>query len=232
MSEKKFGVQSMHNHPKYRGWNPVTRLSHCYCHKLTAASYWPGWFERLLMKFIPHFDIVKTIDVECDTCGGTGTQSGLDCREFPHADQCWYCDHGQKKETVLYLRRFYLWRSKWIGKNWGDLYLHHIVKSDDDKDPHDHPWGFKGIILKGRYLDEQWWWGPTFGRTFLGFEGVVAGSFINRPAEHIHRVIVPDGETAWTLIKTQGYGRDWNFVTENGPVFWRKYLNIDGEYGE
>jgi hypothetical protein len=37
---------------------------------------------------------------------------------------------------------------------------------------------------------------------------------------------VSPGKTAWTLIVTQGYNRDWNFITEKGPVFWRTYLGI------
>jgi hypothetical protein len=136
---------SDHPHPKYEGLNPVKRLSHCYCHKLTPGIDQPGWFERLLMKLVPHFDIVKTTQLLCPNC----------------VLECDFCDNPENtKATVIYLRRFYLWRSKWIGKNWGDLYLHHIIRSDDDPDPHDHPWGFTGFILAGGYTDEQWRWLP------------------------------------------------------------------------
>lgn len=216
-----------HTHDGYRGLNPVKRLSHCYCHKLTAGHK-PGWFERLLILLIPHFDIVKTVP-------GEG--------------------------VVVYLRRFYIFRSRWLGMNFGDVYLHHIVRSDDDPDPHDHPWGFRGFIIWGGYTDQQWKWNPaniavetttvsTMGGKLLvskpQFVGTAAHrsgpvneevrpfTFISRKAEHIHRVIVVPGRTAWTLILTSAYGRDWNFITENGPVFWRTYLGIppDVDVGE
>lgn len=213
-------------------WNPVKRLSHCTCDKLTpGVGHQPGWFERLLILLVPHFDIVKSPDK------GTGSDGTKVSGQF----------------TTVYLRRFYLFRSKWFGLNWGDLYLHHIVRSDDDPDPHDHPWGFMGWIIAGGYTDQQWyWWKPQVwlestisipGRKLVGqklhqlkgkrlgpdLEEVKAGSFIKRKATHIHRVIVPEGKTAWTLILTEPYGRDWNFITENGPVMWRKYLGIPDE---
>jgi hypothetical protein len=103
------------------------------------------------------------------------------------------------------------------------------------RDPHDHPWSFKGIVLKGGYIDERWYWAkyrcypPTEKkgiRTGPIHEEVRPGSVIWRDAEHIHRVILPFGQTAWTLIFTKGYKRDWNFITEDGPVLWRKYLGI------
>jgi hypothetical protein len=214
-------------HEPVKSWNPVKRLSHCQCDKLTGGHQ-AGWFERLLMLLIPHFDIIKSVDIRS----------------------------GAPKMVTVYLRRFYLFRSKWFGLNFGDVYLHHIVRSDDDPDPHDHPWGFLGFILKGGYLDQSYTWEPatlsheqnvSIGGSFFN-PVVVAGeprfvatpgrrvgpswekvrplTFIRRAATHIHRVIVPTGETAWTLIFTTGYCRDWNFITENGPVMWRRYLGI------
>jgi hypothetical protein len=203
--------------------NIVKKLSHCSCDKLTGGHR-PGWFERLLLLLIPHFDIIKAPDIR----------------------------EGEQKQTVVYLRRFYLFRSKWFGLNFGDVYLHHIVRSDDDPDPHDHPWGFTGLILKGGYTDHRYTWTPpqlihTRNVSIMGDQVLVGeGKFvaeqgrregpfpekvrpltvIRRKAEHIHKVIVPEGKTAWTLIFTSGYNRDWNFITPTGPVFWRTYLNI------
>ena len=209
--------------------NLVKKLSHCQCHRLTQGyrgteARYRSWIERLLLKFVPHFDIVK--DIPGPACGGKPTTA-----------------------TVLYLRRFYIFRSRWLGLNFGDIYLHNIVRSDDDQDPHDHPWGFKGIVLKGGYTDEKWYWFNMRGlaldasKTGIRYgpmcEEVEPIRFIRRAAEHIHRVRLNQGKygedkPAWTLIFTSAYKRDWNFITENGPVFWRRYLGIpdDIDVGE
>lgn len=239
------GIQSNHDHVRYNGLNPVRRLSNCYCHKLTpGAGHQPGWFERLLTKLVPHFDIIKA--VRCEDCYGCGLTHPFELLGIKGVfdETCSMCE-GTGKVVVTYLRRFYLFRSKWIGKNFGDLYLHHIVRSDDDPDPHDHPWGFWGFVIAGGYTDQQWLWVTHGDIIFSSTEGtgrrigpqnevVKPRSFIKRAAEHIHRVILPEGKTAWTLIWTSGYSRDWNFITENGPVFWRTYLNIPSgvEVGE
>lgn len=187
----------------YHGWNLVKRLSHCQCGRLTGGHR-PGLFERLLMLLIPHFDIVKSPAIRS----------------------------GGFTEVTCYLRRFYLFRSKWFGleKYLGDLYLHHIVRSDDDPDPHDHPWGFLGFIIAGGYTDESYTWGPVLDGLYVRSgpinEAVRPRTFIRRPATHIHKVIVPPGKTVWTIIATQPRSREWNFVTPNGPILWRTYLGI------
>lgn len=189
-------------------------------------------FEKFLSLVLPHFDIKKTID-------------------------------GQE---VVYLRRFFLFKSRW-----GNIYLHHILRSDDDPDPHDHPWDFTSLILRGGYVDESYRWlnagqctvdittppsslrvvtplekGQRFGPVL---QEVKPFTVQRRKAEHIHRVILDTrctgkdlhhgqswcGETtpAWTLVFTGPYRRDWNFVTKQGFVPWKKYLNIpeDVTYG-
>lgn len=146
----------------------------------------PGLLERLLLKLVPHFDIVK-------------------------ADQ-------------LYLRRFIL-----LGTRYGNVYLHHICHSDDDPDPHDHPWDFVTFLLRGHYINAQYAgfnevdeatdWRDKEGAQLCSAPGVYT-----RAAEHCHQVILPDGPT-WSLVLTGPRKRDWNFITKAGPVFWREYLN-------
>jgi hypothetical protein len=243
--------------------NPVKRLSHCSCYKLSGTPHnHTGWFERLLLAIIPHFDITKEIVDACgfcEYCDGSGKLEGLWETYTNEAGElmgrttgkCPRCISGMPRIQVIYLRRFYLFRAKWFG-SWlskfvGDLYLHHIVRSDDDPDPHDHPWGFVGLILAGGYTDQRWYWHQAFdGITSINLktgetkvtgaypaqrsgpylETVKPGMFIRRKAEHIHRVLVPAGKTAWTLIATSPYSRDWSFITKNGPVYWRTYLDV------
>lgn len=151
-------------------------------------------------------------------------------------------------EKVVYLRRFYLFRSQPF-----NLFLHHILRSDDDPDPHDHPWSFLSLVLKNGYLDEPFLFFTSkrnpfiqedepgessgvrhykpFDHEALGFrletpiEEVKPLRFVFRPAEHVHRVILHRGP-AWTLVFTGRERRPWGFVKSDRWVFWRKYLNV------
>lgn len=209
----------------------------CSCSKLSpqtdgAPGWVKGWFERLLLRFIPHFDIIKT--VACLDCQGSGAD--LSWTDPPMCLTCM----GTGKQTVLYLRRFYIWRSSWIGKNFGDLYLHKIYRSDDDPDPHDHPWHFRTFVLKGGYRDEAWMFTDLDGHG-NGYRTRLPGSddIVRAPAtrfrhrRHIHRVILKDEEPAWTFVWTTGYSHDekgnadWRFITAEQAVPWRIYLGLD-----
>lgn len=194
-------------------------------------------FERFLMKVLPFFDITKEVEVVCETCGGRGA-----VRHCPQEG----CNAGFVKEKVVYLRRFFLWRSKS-----GSVYLHHFFRSDDDPDPHDHPWDFTSLILKGGYRDEQWLFTPNRDVKAGEVDGLITGKFpnpkaqtvpgflfkaddelcrpgdiVHRNAEHIHRAILPEGKTAWTLVFTGPVRRSWGFIQRTGWVFWRLYLNV------
>lgn len=197
--------------------------SYCECDKIDFQPK-RSWFERLLTKVFPHFDIIKQVD-PVTVNGGFCPFCLLEC------DFC--C---KEKVTVLYLRRFYIWRSRWIGKNWGDLYLHKIVRSDDDPDPHTHPWWFRTLVVKGKYRNESWDWGwGCRVRTPDKDETLKAPAYRYRDLNHIHRVRLDkeDWDPAWTLVWTGPYqydangDADWSFVTENGFVSWRKYLGLD-----
>jgi hypothetical protein len=150
------------------------------------------------------------------------------CRFVPYRDIV----KEEDGKPVLYLRRFFLRRSV-KGSQTGDeggLFLHVIHQSDNDRDPHDHPWDFKSFILVGGYDDEQWEWFTNFqgwgARVFEGYERVKPLTKVERKAEHIHRVRLYGERTAWTLVWTGAKRRSWGFVTKDGWVHWRTYLGL------
>ncbi len=152
-------------------------------------------------------------------------------------------------EKVVYLRRFFLWRNH----HGHSIYLHHILRSDDDPDPHDHPFDFTSIILRGGYFDQEWGFVPPSvdggpGNRYQK-EGtpVFPGEIVRRPASHIHRVILFSKDygwdangsfvsgpptPAWTLVITGPHFRHWGFIKEDRWVYWREYLGLgpDEEY--
>lgn len=46
-----------------------------------------------------------------------------------------------------------------------------------------------------------------------------------RPATHMHRVMIPQGEKPWTLVLMFPHHRDWGFLTAYGWVDWRSYTS-------
>jgi hypothetical protein len=165
------------------------------------------------------------------------------CKLLPYRDIVKVVDG---KET-LYLRRFFLKRSqaKSMTGDEGGVFLHVIHRNDDDKDPHDHPWDFTSVVLKGGYVDECWHWieDAGAGRRLPGtlfrvkgerrppeYERVRPLRVVQRKAEHLHRVQgIKPGRPAWTLVFTGPRRRSWGFVTENGWRHWRDYLGLPKE---
>jgi hypothetical protein len=90
----------------------------------------------------------------------------------------------------------------------GSIRLHHWIRSDDKRAPHDHPWWFVTLVLKGSYTD----------RTFLNPDStpmwetdkLQTGAIRYRPANHRHIVDVTPGG-CWTLMITGKKIRNWGF---------------------
>ena len=91
--------------------------------------------------------------------------------------------------------------------------VHHILRSDHGRDPHDHPWPYLTIVLRGGYLEHQYdeagFWKSANWRG--------AGSVLWRPAKSLHRLEVPEGQTAWTLFFTGRKQQTWGFKPVVGP---------------
>jgi len=102
------------------------------------------------------------------------------------------------------------------------VYLHRFCRSDEDRAPHDHPWWFISIILRGRYIEMR----PE------GNHVRRAGSVAFRRATDRHRIVLfgntfeqaGDPETGkgfiqwhvpykpvWTLFITGPVRRHWGF---------------------
>lgn len=123
-------------------------------------------------------------------------------------------------EANPYLRRWYVLSTPWFR-----IYLHNILRSDDDRALHDHPWNNVSIILKGEYteLPGEWGHGQVYG----------AGSIIFRKAETAHRLVVDAGTSMWTLFLTGRYRRKWGFHCPKGWIPYERFVKpgAPGEIG-
>lgn len=82
------------------------------------------------------------------------------------------------------------------------LLLHHF-RPHTETEFHDHPWGFRTLVLWGSYTDESLGTSKTFIRTDV----LRVGSTRRRPALHAHRTKCTGH--VWTLVVTGRPEREW-----------------------
>lgn len=94
-----------------------------------------------------------------------------------------------------------------------NLYLHHILLPDQDRNLHDHPADFGAFILNGGYIEKM----P--GSVVYREKG--KGRF--QDADQLHSIdyVLPG---TWTLFARGDKTRIWGFQTPNGWVDFRTYL--------
>lgn len=134
-----------------------------------------------------------------------------------------------------YMRRWWV-----IPRNrFFNIYLHNILRDDDDRALHDHPWVSCSVILRGGYLEHH----PG---------GVVKrrqpGRITFRRATQAHRLElfesgsfwatdegrIPIKKSAWTLFITGPKIREWGFHCPKGWRHWEEFVSKDdaGQVGK
>lgn len=101
-----------------------------------------------------------------------------------------------------------------------NIYLHCVLKDDDDRALHDHPYHSLSLILRGSYYENT----PA-GRFYRE-----PGDLIYRPAAQPHRLEVCQGPV-WTLFFTGPRFREWGFHCPRGWVPWQDFVTPT-EYGQ
>lgn len=105
-----------------------------------------------------------------------------------------------------YMRRWYIWRIRWLSC----LYLHQVMRSDDDRALHDHPWASLSIILHCGYHEvvPRHHAAPGCPDTVLHWRP--PGCLILRGASAAHRLVIDDPTmVATTLFLTGPRIRQW-----------------------
>jgi hypothetical protein len=119
-------------------------------------------------------------------------------------------------EDDPYMRRWWI-----IPRNEGcNVYLHEILRSDDDRALHDHPWDNRSLLLIGSYVEH------TPEGKFVREEGWTGV----RQATDAHRLEVIEGERCVSLFMTGPKVREWGFHCPKGWVHWQDFCA--GEDGQ
>lgn len=121
-----------------------------------------------------------------------------------------------------YMRRFWVFNpypadSSGAESRLPSARIHHILREDDDRHLHDHPWDARTVILSGWY-DEKLEDGTVVRRS-RGYTGR-----INFGQYHSIVAVSPGG--VWTLFITYRYRGTWGFLVDGAKVPWRKYLGL------
>jgi len=118
----------------------------------------------------------------------------------------------------------------WVFQRLGlAIRLHDILRSDEGRDPHDHPWPYLTVILRGGYWEERY--NDTGEVVDVQWRG--PGSVLFRRAGSWHKLVLP-GEMGQrcapctTLFITGPYVQSWGFNVNGVKVPWREYKQTGG----
>jgi hypothetical protein len=111
--------------------------------------------------------------------------------------------------------RLHFQRFRILALPWFAIYLHRILRSDQDRHFHDHPWSFLSIILWRGYT-EQWVRSPNWGD--VKTRKVQPGSIVYHHYSDAHKItLAKENKSTWTLVFVGRRERDnWGYQTENG----------------
>lgn len=113
-----------------------------------------------------------------------------------------------------YLRRWWM-----IPRNWlFNIYLHELVRSDDDRALHDHPWLNCSILIDGAYVEHTIEAGGVNRRVMRR-----AGEIKLRRAIAAHRLEIVEGQNARSIFITGPRLRSWGFHCRWG---WRRWQDF------
>lgn len=125
----------------------------------------------------------------------------------------------------------------------GTLRLHHILSADEEPYPHDHPFSFTSLVLRGGYTHayrrwrHPWDWKfyegkrtRTPGLPWYAPEEIRqcrAGQWWSMGGEDVHRILRVMPNT-WTLVVSGPKRKSWGFLVNEAIVPWRAYFGLQG----
>lgn len=108
---------------------------------------------------------------------------------------------------------------------WGwlpSVRIHHIMREDDDRHLHDHPWNARTIVLEGFYQEIHP--GGLHSVRNKGYTGrLLFGQY--------HRITFVPEVGVWTLFVTWKQRGVWGFDVDGVKVPWREYLATEKNNG-
>lgn len=120
------------------------------------------------------------------------------------------CENG-----LIYLARLRVIQTPWFG-----IYVHDIYEPDADRDPHNHPWSFISIVLRGEYAEALHPDANDLDTKRLKVYKRWSAHRMNRTAAHR---IIWAAPGLKTLILVGPRRSNWGFFTDAGYQPWQQY---------
>ena len=138
-----------------------------------------------------------------------------------------------EKDGELYMERYWLFNPflkvegrrsfKWFPLS---IRIHKIMKEDNDRHLHDHPWNARTFILKGWYQELR----PYVNTpNVVSLSQLKAGDTARLNFGEYHRISEVCEEGAYTMFVTGRYQGTWGFLVKGVKIKYREYLNLDSE---
>lgn len=114
-----------------------------------------------------------------------------------------------------YMLRWYVIRKR----RFLSVYLHQILRSDDDRALHDHPWATLSVLLRTGYYEV----------TPMGGFWREEGEIVARGSRASHRLEVSDtAPPCISLFITGPVVREWGFHCPAGWTHWKRFVYGNG----
>jgi hypothetical protein len=133
------------------------------------------------------------------------------------------------QKWALYASHLGSYMRRWIFKTpWGTLRIHNILKSDEGRDFHDHPFSFLSFIFRGGYIEHRPGCTCDNGVDYpvTPCRRYSAPAVVHRRAEDMHRLEL--AAPAWTFVISSRYFRQWGFLLSDGR--WVNYKEYERSY--
>ncbi len=110
---------------------------------------------------------------------------------------------------------------------WFGVYIHFIYREDLDPVPHDHPWMFWRMVLRGGYI-ENYLTDPAHGDALP--QMILPWRPLRFPTHHAHRIVMVKPGTV-SLVVVGRKRRAWGFwgpQESHAPRVWVDYRDALG----
>lgn len=108
--------------------------------------------------------------------------------------------------------------------------VHHILRRDNDRHKHDHPWDARTIIAKGHYVEDKIVeygsdpWSDYYERTERSVRR--PGDTAPVPFSSYHSIVEVSEGGVWTFFITFGYKGVWGFLVNGKKIPWTEYMEM------
>lgn len=143
----------------------------------------------------------------------------------------WHASRHPFKHLEGYMERFWVFNEFQKAKDgtkarkymWApSIRLHHILRADNERDLHDHPWNARTIILRGGYVETRLINGGKGSKWFTRTPGSTATLHFGE--YHKIDTLLGNGEDVWTLFFMWDYQEDWGFLVDGKKISHYEYL--------